>query len=250
MQRRVEVNMSIECTTLINGTRFEDFSQFKPIITNALTQIYSSYNWYEKSGITGESDGSNNNYLTASLYFTTESYIKIVMYPGEPHMRISLVTPTATKEVFTQPITLNGRHRSEFFKMSIGKTTCGIGILAYGNSDTIINSRNILFYNLYVGEIIKLDGTLTKGCVYVADDGKLTIATDDGISDEIAQTSTINADKTAILTPVVDTTYGNVFKDIYFMRSSPLNCNIMAVEGQGNFLCGKTLCLKDQEVGV
>ncbi len=88
--------MSIECTTLINGTRFEGFNQFKPIITNALTQIYSSYNWYEKSGITGEFDGSNN-YLTASLYFTTESYIKIVMYPGEPHMRISLVTPTATK---------------------------------------------------------------------------------------------------------------------------------------------------------
>ena len=237
--------MSIECTTLINGTRFEGFNQFKPIITNALTQIYSSYNWYEKSGITGEFDGSNNNYLTASLYFTTESYIKIVMYPGEPHMRISLVTPTATKEVFTQPTTMDGSHRSEFFKMSIGKTAYGICILAYGNSDTIINSRNILFYNLYVGEIIKLDGTLTKGCVYVADDGKLTIATDDGISDEIAQTSTINADRNSVLIPIVNTTNGDRFKDIYFMRYSPIQYNIMDVEGQGVFLCGKALALKD-----
>lgn len=237
--------MSIECTTLINGTRFEGISQFNPIITNALTQIYSSYNWYEKSGITGSFSNSNDHLLTATLYFTTESYIKIVMYPGEPHMRISLVTPTATKEVFTQPTTWDGSHRSEFFKMSIGKTAHGICILAYGNSDTIINSRNILFYNLYVGEITKLDGSIAKGCIYAADDGTLTIATDDGISSEIAQTSTINADRTAILAPVVDTTYGNVFKDIYFMRSSPLNCNIMAVEGQGNFLCGKTLCLKD-----
>lgn len=134
--------------------------------------------------------------------------------------------------------------------MSIGKTAYGIGILAYGNSDKIINSRNILFYNLYVGEITKPDGSITKGCIYAADDGALTIATDDGISSEKAQTSTINTDRTAILAPVVDTTYGNVFKDIYFMRSSPLNCNIMAVEGQGNFLCGKTLCLKDQEVGA
>lgn len=241
--------MSIECTTLINGTRFEGFNQLNPIITNALTQIYSSYNWYEKSGITGAFDGSNN-YLTASLYFTTESYIKIVIHTQEPYIHIFFVTPSVTKEVFTQPPTWDGSHRSEFFKMSIGKTAYGIGILAYGNSDTIINSRNILFYNLYVGEITKLDGSITKGCIYAADDGTLTIATDDGISSEKAQTSTINADRTAILAPVVDTTYGNVFKDIYFMRSSPLNCNIMAVEGQGNFLCGKTLCLKDQEVGA
>lgn len=94
-------------------------------------------------------------------------------------------------------------------------------------------------------KITKLDGTITKGFIYTANDGTLTIVSDDGISSEIAQTSTINADRAAILAPVVDTTYGNVFKDIYFMRSSPLNCNIMAVEGQGNFLCGKALALKD-----
>lgn len=236
--------MSIECVTLINGTRFENYDQFQPIITNAFTQIYSSYDWCEKSGITGSFSNSNDN-LTATLYFTTESYIKIVMYSGEPHMRISLVTPTATKEVFTQPRTMDGNHRSEFFKMSIGKTTCGIGILAYGNSDTIINSRNILFYNLYVGEIIKLDGTLTKGCVYVADDDKLTIASDDGVSEEVAQTSTINADRNSVLIPIVNTTNGDRFKDIYFMRYSPIQYNIMDVDGQGVFICGKALALKN-----
>lgn len=100
-------------------------------------------------------------------------------------------------------------------------------------------------YSLYVGEIIKLDGTLAKGCVYVADDDKLTIASDDGVSEEVAQTSTINADRNSVLIPIVNTTNGDRFKDIYFMRYSPIQYNIMDVDGQGVFICGKALALKN-----
>ena len=152
--------------------------------------------------------------------------------PRNYGVKIEIVTPNGTKT-----INLN----SSYYMFSIGKTSKGVCICAYSDENT---SRNFMFYNLYIGDCT-LNGQTVKGCIGIDDSGNLTIATDNGISSEKPQTSTINADRTAILTPVVDTTYGNVFKDIYFMRSSPLNCNIMAVEGQGNFLCGKTLCLKD-----
>lgn len=237
--------MSITHETLINGIQFRNYNQFQPIITNALTQIYSGYDWHEKSGITGCFNGSTD-YLTATLYFTKESYIKIVMWPQEPFTHISLVTPTVTKEVFTQPNTMDGSHRSEFFKMSIGKTACGIGVLVYGNSDTVINSRNTMSYNLYVGEITKLDGTTTQGCIYTADDGTLTIATDSGISVENAYSSTITNDRMAVLVPIVNSTTGDVFKDIYAMRYSPIQYNKMFIpDTDKKYLCGKNICIAD-----
>lgn len=130
----------------------------------------------------------------------------------------------------------------------MSKTSLGAALGLYVKDSNDYLPDNTKLFNFYIGEITKENKETASGIIYVAEDNTLTIATDDGISSEKAQTSTINADRTAILAPVVDTTHGNVFKDIYFMRSSPLNCNIMAVEGQGNFLCGKTLCLKDQEV--
>ena len=202
-----------------------------------LNDILSSYNWENGSMV-----HLNGNYyfqdVYGTYYFTHNSYIKIYNQNDHFFLKIDIVTPSQSKTVLSA--------HDMYWTASIGKTSKGICICAYSGST--VSSRDPYFYNLYIGEITKLDGTVTKGCIYADDNGTLTIATDDGISSEKAQTSTINADRTAILAPVVDTTYGNVFKDIYFMRSSPLNCNIMAVEGQGNFLCGKTLCLKDQEV--
>lgn len=202
----------------------------------ALNAISSAYVWNSKS----VNIGNNLKNTYGDYYFTDTSHIKIDYFANsQSYLGINLVTPNETKRIdFT---------RGGYCTISIGKTNRGICICAYSGSN---DSKDPHFYNLYIGEITTLDGITTKGCIYAADDGTLTIATDNGISSEKAQTSIINADRTAILAPVVDTTYGNVFKDIYFMRSSPLNCNIMAVEGQGNFLCGKTLCLKDQEVGA
>lgn len=226
--------MAITHTILINNIKVgaDDIAK----LVAMYNAILSSYTWETGSEVY---DIANLTAIYGKYYFTANSYIKIGNYmPRNYGVKIEIVTPNGTKT-----INLN----SSYYMFSIGKTSKGVCICAYSDENT---SRNSMFYNLYVGEITKLDGSITKGCIYAADDGTLTIATDDGISSEKAQTSTLNADRTAILTPVVDTTYGNVFKDIYFMRSSPLNCNIMAVEGQGNFLCGKTLCLKDQEVGA
>lgn len=219
--------MAITHTTLLNNGRFP-----KDNCVSIYNTLLTAYDWENGSTV-----NVGNNAITTygRYYFTENSYIQIgAAIASWECVKITIVTPNGTKE-FSSAYSGN-------LSYSYGKTSKGIGILAYSLDN---KTRDIMFYNLYIGEITKLDGTITKGCIYAADDGTLTIATDDGISSEKAQTSTINADRTAILTPVVDTTYGNVFKDIYFMRSSPLNCNIMAVEGQGNFLCGKTLALKD-----
>lgn len=225
--------MAVTHTTFLN--RYNVSDQFEvPKIINSYNTILESNDWGTNSLV---QNGVNAPDAYGRYYFTENSYIELgsYMYGGHWAAYIKLVTPNEVREIkFTD---------SNFYTISVGKTSKGICI-SYLTSKTNV-SRDPLFYNLYVGEITKLDGSITKGCIYAADDGTLTIATDDGISSEKAQTSTINANRTAILTPVVDTTYGNVFKDIYFMRSSLLNCNIMAVEGQGNFLCGKTLALKD-----
>lgn len=214
-----------------SGTPY--FTAFKTLYNS----ILNNYEWNENS----EAHIGNNALVSyGKYYFTPNSYIQIQLQSSDNGaIKITLITPNDSKEIVMTP-------NYAIYTFTIGKTNKGIALQIYSGPNS--PARNSKSYNLYIGEITKLDGTVTKGCIYAADDGTLTIATDDGISSEIAQTSTINADRTAILTPVVDTTYGNVFKDIYFMRSSPLNCNIMAVEGQDNFLCGKTLCLKDQEV--
>lgn len=213
-------------------------------VRNYLTTIQTMYDW-EKYEITG--DVVIKAMQTGKFYISDTTYLQIIAQNGSRNyttygLIFSLVTPNGTKEIM-------GNREYNYASLFAGKTSNGLALGLY-SSESDNCPTNARTFNVYVGEFTKLDGTILKGFIYTADNGTLTIATDDGISSEIAQTSTINADRTAILAPVVDTTYGNVFKDIYFMRSSPLNCNIMAVEGQGNFLCGKTLCLKDQEVGV
>lgn len=211
-------------------------------VRSYLTTIQTMYDW-KKYEITG--DVAIKEMQIGKFYISDTIYLQIVAQNGKRNYTsygfiFSLITPNGTKEIM-------GDREYTYASLFAGKTSNGLalGLYSSGNNTCPTNTKT---FNVYIGKITKLDGTVTKGCIYTANDGTLTIISDDGISSEIAQTSTINADRTAILAPVVDTTYGNVFKDIYLMRSSPLNCNIMAVEGQGNFLCGKTLCLKDQEV--
>lgn len=212
-------------------------------VKNILNTISIFYNW-TKTEITGEDTIKTTQ--TGKFYISDSTYLQVVIQNGYRSYNyygfiISLITPNGTKQLL-------GDRDSQSVSIFMSKTSLGAALGLYVKSSQDGLPDNTKLFNFYIGEIIKENKEAASGIIYVAEDNTLTIATDDGISSEIAQTSTINADRTAILTPVVDTTYGNVFKDIYFMRSSPLNCNIMAVEGQGNFLCGKTLCLKDQEV--
>lgn len=214
-------------------------------VRNILNTISTIYNW-TKTEITGENAIKATQ--TGKFYISDSTYLQVVIQNGYRTYNsygfiVSLITPNETKQLF-------GDRDLQMTSIFMSKTSLGAALGLYVKSSKDELTDNSKLFNFYIGEITKENKETVSGIIYVAEDDALTIATDDGFSSEIAQTSSINVNRTAILTPVIDTTYGNVFKDIYFMRSSPLNCNIMAVEGQGNFLCGKTLCLKDEEVGA
>lgn len=229
----------------IKTTYWADDSDGVQAVKNILNTISTIYNW-TKTEITGEDTIKTTQ--IGKFYISDSTYLQVVIQNGYTSYNqygfiISLITPNETKQLL-------GSRDSQRVSIFMSKTSLGAALGLYVKNSNDDLPDNTKLFNFYIGEITKENKETASGIIYVAEDNTLTIATDDGISSEVAQTSTINADRTAILAPVVDTTYGNVFKDIYFMRSSPLNCNIMAVEGQGNFLCGKTLCLKDQEVGA
>ena len=198
-------------------------------------QIFSdfdnSYDWVKVI--------KSDDTYTHSCYITDTFYLQLKVEDigrAFATFKISVCGTFGEKSLFSINVT------NAYITWTFTKTSKGFACQLSASTSEYVDYKH---YSLYVGEIIKLDGTLTKGCVYVAADGKLTIATDDGVSDEIAQTSTINADRNSVLIPIVNTTNGDRFKDIYFMRYSPIQYNIMDVEGQGVFLCGKALALKD-----
>jgi hypothetical protein len=221
--------MAITHTTLMSNVQVDSNDVDKVVaVYNA---ILSAYTWETGSEVY---DIANIAAIYGKYYFTANSYIKISNYvPHNYGVKIEIVTPSGTKTISLQ---------DPYYMFSIGKTSKGICICAYSGANT---SRNSQFYNLYVGEITKLDGSTAQGCIYAADDGTLTIATDSGISEESSQNSVISADKKAVLIPVVNTTTGDIFEGVFIMRYSPLRYNIMDVDGQGGFLCGKALALKD-----
>lgn len=204
-----------------------------------LTTIQTMYNW-EKYEITG--DVAIKAMQTGKFYISDTTYLQIVAQNGSRSytsygLIFSLVTPNGTKEIM-------GNREYSYASLFAGKTSNGLalGLYSSANNDCPTNAKT---FNVYVGEFTKLDGTTLKGFIYVADDGTLSFITDNGIVEESAQNSVISADRKAVLIPVANTTTGDIFGDIFIMRYSPLQYNIMDVDGQGVFLCGKALALKD-----
>lgn len=208
-------------------------------VRSYLTTIQTMYNW-EKYEITG--DVAIKAMQTGKFYISDTTYLQIVAQNGSRSytsygLIFSLVTPNGTKEIM-------GNREYSYASLFAGKTSneLALGLYSSANNDCPTNAKT---FNVYVGEFTKLDGTTLKGFIYVADDGTLSFITDNGIVEESAQNSVISADRKAVLIPVVNTTTGDIFSDIFIMRYSPLQYNIMDVDGQGVFLCGKALALKD-----
>lgn len=221
--------MAITHTILINNVQINSNDVAKVIaIYNA---ILSAYTWETGSEVP---DSATIDEMYGKYYFTANSYIKISNYvPANYGVKIEIVTPRGTKTISLQ---------DPYYTFSIGKTSKGICICAYSGAS---KSRNSYSYNIYVGEIAKLDGSTAQGCIYTADDGTLTIATDEGISEESAIGSTIDADRKAVLVPIVNSTTGDVFKAVYAMSYSPIQYNKMKV-ADNKYLCGKAFCLADE----
>lgn len=222
--------MAITHTILMSNVQVSSNDVAKVIaVYNA---ILSAYTWETGSEVYNI---ANIVATYGKYHFTANSYIKIGNYvPHNYGVKIEIVTPSGTKTISLQ---------DPYYQFSIGKTDKGICICAYSGAS---NSRNSYFYNIYVGEITKLDGSTAQGCIYTADDGTLTIATDSGISVENAYSSAITNDRMAVLVPIVNSTTGDVFKDIYVMRYSPIQYNKMFIsETDKKYLCGKNICIAD-----
>lgn len=220
----------IEHTTLISNVQVGSNDVAKVIaVYNA---ILSAYTWETGSEVYNI---ANIGAIYGKYYFTASSYIKISNYvPHNYGVKIEIVTPSSTKTISLQ---------DPYYMFSIGKTSKGICICAYSGAS---NSRDPHFYNLYIGGITLLDGTTTKGCIYVADDNSYIVATDNGISEEATFTAGIDNTKKAYLVPVTDSTTGAIFSDVYMMIKAPLQYNNMKiVDTDRKYLCGKAICMAD-----
>lgn len=208
-------------------------------VRSYLTTIQTMYDW-KKYEITG--DVAIKAMQMGKFYISDTTYLQIVAQNGSKSytsygLIFSLVTPNGTKEIM-------GNREYSYASLFAGKTSNGLALGLYSSGSNNCPT-NVKTFNVYVGEFTKLDGTTSKGFIYTADDGTLSFITDNGIVEESAQNSVISADRKAVLIPVVNTTTGDIFGDIFIMRYSPLQYNIMDVDGQGVFLCGKALALKD-----
>lgn len=220
----------VEHTTLMSNVQVGSNDVAKVIaVYNA---ILSAYTWETGSEVYNI---ANIGAIYGKYYFTASSYIKISNYvPHNYGVKIEIVTPSSTKTISLQ---------DPYYMFSIGKTSKGICICAYSGAS---NSRDPHFYNLYIGEITLLDGTTTKGCIYVADDNSYIVATDNGISEEATFTAGIDNTKKAYLVPVTDSTTGAIFSDVYMMIKAPLQYNNMKiVYTDRKYLCGKAICMAD-----
>lgn len=206
---------------------------------NFLRAIQSAYTWNDKTSVVESSSASYPQAYKETYgkyYFSENSYLLLDLYASNSdYLGINIVTPNGAKRVW---------FNREYCTLSIGKTSKGICICAYSGESG--NTRDPHFYNIYVGEVTHLDGTTTKGCIYVNDDNSYIVATDKGISEESAFVSTIDNTRKAQLVAAADSTTGAIFNDIYMMFNTPLQYNKMKILGTGKiFLLGKSLCLAD-----
>lgn len=224
----------IKHTTFLNQSGVSSQSEV-PKLINSYNKILESNDWGTNSLV---QNGAFAPDAYGRYYFTENSYIELgsYLYRNNWAASIKLVTPNKMREInFTDSV---------YYTISVGKTSKGICISYLSSSISV--SRDPRFYNLYVGEVTHLDGTTTKGCIYVNNDNSYIVATDKGISEEPAFVSTIDNARKAQLVAAADSTTGAIFNDIYMMFNTPLQYNKMKILGTGKtFLLGKSLCLAD-----
>lgn len=204
-----------------------------------LKAVQSAYVWNDKTSVV---ESSSSDYPAAyretfgKYYFTENSYLLLNLYAtNSGYLGINFATPNGTKRI---------EFLSEYCTLSVGKTSRGVCICAYSGVSS--GNRDPHFYNLYVGEVTLLDGTITKGCIYITDNNSYIVATDKGISSESAFVANIDNNRKAYLAPATDSANGGIFKDIYMMFCSPIQYNKMKIADTGNkYLCGKAMCLAD-----
>lgn len=218
--------------TTISGKQKDNNHGGYDMYSQVFTDIDNSYDWIKT---VRSSDGYTDDcYITDNLYLRLDGE-----NIGRPYAKFNVIVcgTFGTKTLYSRDLT------NMYVTWRFTKTSKGF---AFQLSSSSSGYDDNLDYKFYVGEITKLDGTTAQGCIYTADDGTLTIATDSGISVENAYNSTITNDRMAVLVPIVNSTTGDVFNDIFAMRYSQIQYNKMFIpETDKKYLCGKNICIAD-----
>lgn len=218
--------------TTISGKQKDNNHGGYDMYSQVFTDIDNSYDWIKT---VRSSDG-----YTDDCYITDNLYLRLAGENiGRTYAKFNVIVcgTFGTKTLYSRDLT------NMYVTWRFTKTSKGF---AFQLSSSSSGYDDNLDYKFYVGEITKLDGTTAQGCIYTVDDGTLTIATDSGISVENAYNSTITNDRMAVLVPIVNSTTGDVFNDIFAMRYSPIQYNKMFIpETDKKYLCGKNICIAD-----
>lgn len=218
--------------TTISGKQKDNNRGGYDMYSQVFTDIDNSYDWIKT---VRSSDG-----YTDDCYITDNLYLRLAGENiGRTYAKFNVIVcgTFGTKTLYSRDLT------NMYVTWRFTKTSKGF---AFQLSSSSSGYDDNLDYKFYVGEITKLDGSTAQGCIYTADDGTLTIATDSGISVENAYNSTITNDRMAVLVPIVNSTTGDVFNDIFAMRYSPIQYNKMFIpETDKKYLCGKNICIAD-----
>ena len=202
--------------------------------------LYSSYNWTKTESQSVDGGRDEFFYLSDTFYLKLHSpqlstnQCKIYLYAGKTG---------STETLLLGPLQIIGSSGSLYFYFSWAIAKVGDNLALRITSTQNGDYDKSLNFNIFIGDF-KLGETTIKGIVSVSSNN-LIVVTPNGGATVSALGTTITPDRKAILIPVTNTITGDVSSNIFMIRYSPIKEAIMEVEGQGVFLCGKTLALKD-----
>ena len=184
-----------------------------------------------------DSSGNGNSFLDARIltYDENHNYTKIIA------------------DVWYQ----NSTTLSNFYDICFDTTNKGVAIKLDAKSNTNDSStvlNNLLMFNAFVGDCTTVTGEKRKGIILFneisyADNSKniiTVISGDDNVSvDSYQFISNYNTNRKAVFIPIVNRLNGDIFKDIYMMRYTPIQYNTLEMNDNKQYICGASVCLAD-----
>lgn len=241
--------------TNIRAGSAESCSIARSGVKELLEGLGNFYDW-NKYTVSEPLDSSVNvNTIRGDYYFTDQSYLSVIYTPTnniDSYLRISyrVTTPFASSLFITS-------NESDYSCLGASKTSSGIALQVYGNQyrptdDTNWGFTKNMDYNIFISEYETVTGLTGRGLVLV------TSPTNDTASSELYYRIfsdhehnsmsklryTIDSTRKADYVPIVSTVTGARFDNIYMMKSSPLNYNVIDINNL-IYVCGRSLALAD-----
>ena len=146
---------------------------------------------------------------------------------------------------------------SDYYDICFDTTNKGVAI----KLDAKVNDAsgynildNLLMFNAFVGDCTTVTGEKRKGIIlfneisYVDNSKNIitVISGDDNVSvDSYQFISNYNTNRKAVFIPIVNRLNGDIFKDIYMMRYTPIQYNTLEMNDNKQYICGTSVCLAD-----